>query len=76
MIVITIEMWPYGYPEGKYRLAQAFIRNTGGNKTYGNYDYVLQLKTEKVWRAGTVVHFNRAKKNVWWLLKAILHQQL
>jgi hypothetical protein len=72
MIKITIEIWKQGNPLDKSLLGVIDIINDGtGTKTKGNYSYSLISKGRK-FRKGRIVHFERKKKNVFFLLYEIL----
>ena len=67
MIVVKIELWPYGCKEARKLIGCCTIANDGtGDKKHGNYKACL-THTEKfahkkgVWKQGEVKCFNRAK---------------
>ena len=72
MLVIKIELWPYGYATGARELGRMYIINDGtGTAKRGNY------RVDR-WTGAQTVHYRKIKnwprmrKNVWALLKAAL----
>jgi hypothetical protein len=72
MLVIKIELWPFGSEENKREICRGVIGNTGkGDHETGEYVYFLKDKGE-FYKKGEVKDFPRLKKNAWDLLKKCL----
>lgn len=77
MLVIKIELWPYGRESLKQTLSEGHIINDGtGNSTNGNYKVILKDKAGKVWKTGEVKGFKRKQKIAWYLLYEALKMLL
>ncbi|KKL72448.1 hypothetical protein LCGC14_2084810 [marine sediment metagenome] len=77
MIVIRVEMWPFGSKSNSRTLATAKITNmmTSASANLGNYKVELTLANEnKIWRKIEVKGFRRKSYNIWYLLKLILNE--
>lgn len=62
MIVVKIELWPFGFEDKKQLLGMATITNDGsGTPTVGNYNVKLFQKgsDKKIWKAAHVKGFKR-----------------
>jgi hypothetical protein len=70
MIVIKIELWPYGFESGKKELGRMLIANQGGTHKRGDYGVrVLRKGSEtKVLREGEVKNYPRLSYNIWRLI--------
>ena len=80
MIVVKVELWPYGFEERKKLLCQATIANDGtGTKTRGNYRVKLsgqKRNAKKTWRTAEVKEYARKSYNVWYLVRKALEEAL
>jgi hypothetical protein len=80
MLVIHVEIWPYGDRSRRRRLGTAKIANDGKslNPFYGDYDVtILKEDSEKVvWKSGKVKGFPRIKYGIWDLLLLALGSSL
>lgn len=80
MLVIKIELWPFGNEKTKRELGRAHIINDGtGSLEIGNYVVKLFKSAEysknnagKVYKTGEVKEFKRLKGSPWELLKLAL----
>lgn len=82
MIVVKIELWPFGFESRKKEIGRMLIDNQGVNETGKRGDYrvrVLRKGTDKVLREGEVHNYPRASYNIWRLvcraLKATFHEE-
>ena len=74
MIVIKIELWPFGDKSRKETIGEACIINTGfGTKNRGTYTYHIQWKRKTI--VGIIYKFPRLSKTVWHLLGRILDKE-
>ena len=75
MIVVTIELWPYGFSTNKKILGRGIIFNDGtGDQKVGNYGFKLWGKRNAVWKEGAVTKFPRLRRNAWDLLYRCLRE--
>lgn len=80
MIVVTVELWPYGYESNKELLGIAHIINDGsGTLTKGNYRVILGKKGQpnpqtKPYRLGKIMDYPRKSLNFWNLIQRALNQ--
>lgn len=44
MIVVKVELWPYGHESEAKELSRMYIANTGGTKDRGNYKVAVMRK--------------------------------
>lgn len=75
MIVIRVELWPYGFEEQKETLGTAVIFNNGtGTKSSGNYraifgkrgqDLLKTIRGRRPWREVEVKDFPRERLLGW-----------
>lgn len=87
MIVVRVEMWPYGHSERATEIGRAYIWNDGTeyNPLYGNYGVAImsadKLDGRPRWdlsgddpatHRGSVDHFPRGPSNLWPLVLAAL----
>ena len=75
MLVVKIELWPGGNPEGARTLGSIFIANDGvGTDKYGNYKYFVrgQRATLKGGE-GKIMGYPRKEKHSWELVRRILN---
>ena len=73
MIVIKIEMWPFGEEENKYSLGTAHISNdASGTRTVGHYGFKLFDKRGRKFKEGKIKNFPRRRLLVWDLLLRVL----
>ena len=71
MLVIKIELWPFGRKENAKTLFVGTVGNDlSGTSTSGNYNVRLYQKgsAKKIWKEGRVEGFPRSKKNAWYLI--------
>lgn len=77
MLVIKIELWPFGEEEKSKEIARAFICNDGetSKKTrgiFGSYDAKFmqsdRYNPKKVWKKGRAENIHRTKRGVWDIL--------
>lgn len=68
MVVVKIELWPFGSEDRKRELGRAFIWNTGkGSSTRGEYKFQLLKKgkeyvmNKNVWKEGEIKDFPRKR---------------
>lgn len=63
MLVVNIELWPYGIESKKRQIGQIYIVNDlSGNKIYGNYKVEIMHPngiTQGVWKSGEVKRHER-----------------
>lgn len=68
MLVVKVEIWPYGDQLKARTLGTAKIANDGsGDECTGNYNVVLS-NAVRVWKRGRVEGFPRKRLNAWDLL--------
>lgn len=85
MLVIKVEMWPYGRRDQAYEVGRAYLYNTGSldSATHGNYGihiakthYFDQARgrgaAEYIDKRGYVQAFPRGHKNLWPLILSAL----
>lgn len=70
MIVIKVELWPFGIKSRKKELGRMLIDNQGGTDTRGDYRVrVLRKGSDtKVLREGKVTNYPRLSYNIWRLV--------
>lgn len=73
MIVVKIELWPYGSEEHAVSLGRSYIWNDGnGSKDRGNYGVSVckkgSIDRTKPLRTGFVTDYPRLSYNVWRLI--------
>jgi hypothetical protein len=76
VIVVTLDMWPYGDRSRSYRLGRTFIWNKGGTRERGDYGVAVMQKGEdeppnqggRGCRSGEVLNYPRLSYNVWRLI--------
>lgn len=79
MIVVKIELWPYGDGNKAREIGRTYIANVGGSMTKGNYEVAVckkgttkcpLIKSDKVKaaRTGSVEDYPRLTYNVWRLI--------
>jgi hypothetical protein len=69
MLVVKIELWPFGDPTRAKTLATGMIANTGaGTPTRGDYRVLLRDAAGRPWKSGTVESFPRKRLLAWDLL--------
>lgn len=67
MIVVKVELWPYGSQEGAREIGRAQIVNDGsGSRDIGHYRFSFDPMTDKEHRG--VVRDHRRSSGVWYLL--------
>ncbi len=84
MLVIKIELWPFGQESKKQELGRAHIINDGtGTLDIGNYEVKLFKSEEysknnagKIYKKGEVLGFKRLTGSPWQLLKLALENVL
>lgn len=75
MIVIKVELWPYGFEKNKKLLGYGVITNDGtGTKERGNYKAAFKYGDRTVIQS-TVENFPRLRNNVWDLIKKALNRK-
>lgn len=85
MIVVKLELWPFGDEERAREIGRTYIANVGGDTTLGNYEVAvcrrgtiavprpIDPSGPKATRAGEVKGYPRLAYNVWRLIaRAIL----
>lgn len=73
MIVVKIELWPWGEESRKVELGTARIWNdASGSSTVGNYGYELKGKSGSPMGKGEVKDFPRQRLMAWDLLLRVL----
>jgi hypothetical protein len=77
MIVVKIEIWPFGNEEKAKEITRAYIANDGKtssktNGVFGSYDVRFmqseQYNPKKVWKKGRAENVHRKKRGVWDIL--------
>jgi hypothetical protein len=69
MLVIKIELWPFGDETQKRMIAEGYIINNGsGNTELGNYDAKFWSERHPTEKNGKVKSFPRQTQGVWKLL--------
>jgi len=71
MIVVKIELWPFGYESKKKEIGRMLIDNRGVSDDHKRGDYrirVLRKGTSKVLREGEVHNYPRKSYNIWRLV--------
>lgn len=69
MLVIKIELWPWGIEAKARTLATGYIINdASGTATRGNYTIILKDKAGRTWKDGRVIGFARKRWLAWDLL--------
>jgi len=69
MLVVKIELWPFGNPARAKTLATGMIANAGtGTLARGNYRVLLRDAAGRPWKNGTVEGFPRKRLLAWDLL--------
>lgn len=74
MIVIKIELWPYGIEDKAREISRAYIVNDieTSHRTKGKFKSYnasfLKPNAQKVWKKGKADKVHRTKKNVWDIL--------
>ena len=78
MLVVKIEMWPYGDGSKAREIGRTYIANVGGNSKKGDYEVAVCRRgtTEcpfstddiKASRTGQVTNYPRLSYNVWRLI--------
>jgi hypothetical protein len=79
MIVVKIELWPYGNEAKKTEIGKMSIINDGtGSKSLGNYDVKVFKETNlnKIWRQIKLLNFPRKQFGIWELIELSLHEIL
>lgn len=77
MLVVKVELWPFGDESRMKELARGFIWNDAtGTSTRGNYQFVLKDGRGRKWKTGTVTDFPRTKLLGWDLLLRALYSVL
>lgn len=73
MVVIKVELWPYGDESKKRTLATGAIANDGtsDDNRYGNYNFDFSLPDGKH-MVGEVKGYSRVKHSIWQLIKMAL----
>ena len=75
MIVVKVELWPYGYSEYKRELGRMSIANDGtGTRTVGQYDSRLYGNGGRSMGQTRVTSWPRLQKHVWDLVLVCLRQ--
>lgn len=76
MIVVKVELWPFGSESRKRILGEAHIINDAtGSKTKGNYKFKLFKKNKHgIWKTGEIKNFPRLRRNGYDLLYLCLKQ--
>ena len=76
MLVISIELWPYGDRGKAKQIAVGRIVNDGtGTMDSGNYTAEFQVEwgsKMQQWRAAKLLAFPRKERTAWELLRALL----
>lgn len=75
MIVIKVELWPWGFESRKRELGRMHITNDGsGTAKRGDYKVAVMRKgtTNKVQREGEVKDYPRQSYTVWRLVQRAL----
>lgn len=76
MIVITVEIWPFGYKDNRRTLSTAHIWNDGtGTNEIGNYGYRVFDENNKIINKGVIKNYPR-RLMVWNLIYRILRKVL
>lgn len=70
MIVIRVELWPFGDKTKARHLGTALIANDGGDRRTGHYWVKLfsRGKRKRLWKEGVVADFPRLRLTAWDLL--------
>jgi hypothetical protein len=79
MIVITVELWPFGNYAARRTIATGLIVNDGtGTREVGNYttSFLLNGPRRRWERGSKVVNFKRLRLNVWRLIQRALEEAL
>lgn len=74
--MIRAELWKKGDPTNKTLLGVAYIKNSGGSGTVGEYLYqITKIGSEQTnWKTGTIKGFPRKRFGVWDLLYRALKE--
>ena len=73
MIVVKLEIWPYGDESLARTIGQMRIHNDGtGSLSRGNYEYQLLGKKGKLMSRGSVRHYARNAQHPWNLILKVL----
>ena len=73
MIVVKLEIWPYGDESDTSSLGTIEIYNDAtGSFTRGNYKYKLKGKKDRVMSEGTVKNYARNAQHPWNLIRQVL----
>ena len=79
MLVVTVELWPFGDASRKTVLGIAKIANDGtGSPSLGNYTAEIHKgdHLSRVWKRGRVEQFRRQVLTAWDLLYLVLQDVL
>ncbi len=79
MIVVKLELWPFGVEANKVALGVAEIANDGtGTPDSGNYVAKLYKGTAKSrpWKQATVKRFPRLQLSAWDLLHRVMRKAI
>lgn len=76
MLVVKVELWPFGFEGDRRELGRLDIWNKGWQAPAGHYGYRLYKDGEptKVIRQGTVKGFNRETSTAYDLLQQVLEE--
>lgn len=76
MLVIRMELWPFGDEAKKVEIAKCNIGNDGtGDDEIGNYNFAI-FNGKRRWKRGRVDGFHRKRLEGWDLLYRVLHNAL
>jgi len=74
MIVIKVEIWPWGLESKKRKLGEMRIWNdASGTKKIGNYGFKISGKNNRKMNEGEFKGFKRLNRHVWDLIMECLN---
>ncbi len=74
MIVIKVEIWPYGdESKAKHEGTVVIFNDLSGTESKGNYEYAISKwgRPTHIWKRGTIDNFSRKRDNVWKLMQQV-----
>ena len=76
VIVVRVELWPFGSEENKKEFGLLKIVNDGtGTQSRGNYHFGLFGKTNRLMNKGEIKGWPRKQKHVWALIHRVLGEK-
>ena len=73
MIVVKLEIWPFGMEEYAETIGVMEIHNDAtGTLTQGNYEYNLKGKSNHLMKSGRIESYPRKAYNTWNLIRLAL----